>query len=152
VFYSGSPLSYSFTEAAQQKYVLLAEIVPGEAAVVREIVLTRARKLLRKRATGVDEAVQWLSENRDALVELTIVTDTFLTARERKMLSAAHPAIVSVIPEVTHADIPGDSDKRTIDLSRDMETLFRDYFLHVKRQEPNEELMQLFNEILAEES
>ncbi len=152
VFYSGSPLSYSFAEAGQQKYVLLAEIVPGEAASVREIILTRARKLSRKRATGVDEALQWLSENRDALVELTIVTDTFLTARERKMLSAAHPAIVTVIPEVTHVEIAGGSEKRAIDLSRDMETLFRDYFQHVKGQEPNNELMQLFNEMLAEEA
>ena len=152
VFYSGSPLSYSFAEAGQQKYVLLAEIVPGEAAIVREIVLTRARKLLRKRAMGVDEALQWLSENRDALVELTIVTDTFLTGRERKVLSAAHPAIVSVIPEVTHVEIPGGSETRAIDLSRDMEALFRDYFLHVKGQEPNDELMQLFHEMLAEEA
>lgn len=151
VFYSGSPLSYSFAEAGQQKYVLLAEIVPGEAACVREIILTRARKLLRKRATGVGEALQWLSENRDALVELTIVTDTFLTARERKMLSAAHPAIVTVIPEVTKVEIPGGSETRAIDLSRDMEALFRDYFQHVKGQEPNDELMQLFHEMLAEE-
>jgi len=101
---------------------------------------------------GVDEALQWLSENRDALVELTIVTDTFLTARERKVLSAAHPAIVSVIPEVTHVEIPGGSETRAIDLSRDMEALFRDYFLHVKGQEPNDELMQLFHEMLAEEA
>jgi hypothetical protein len=33
-----------------------------------------------------------------------------------------------------------------------METLFRDYFQHVKGQEANDELMQLFNEIMAEEA
>jgi exonuclease SbcD len=32
-----------------------------------------------------------------------------------------------------------------------MEELFRDYFKHEKGQEPNEDLMNLFKEVLAEE-
>jgi len=106
---------------------------------------------LRKKAKGVEEALQWLSENRDALVELTIVTDSFLTAMERKALLAAHPAIVSIIPEVTDAVTLREGTSEQIDLSKGMEALFRDYFLHEKGQEPNEEIMQLFHEILAEE-
>ncbi|MDD4158013.1 MAG: exonuclease sbcCD subunit D, partial [Proteiniphilum sp.] len=109
------------------------------------------KKLLRKRAEGVDEALQWLSENQDALVELTIVTDSFLTAVERKALYAAHPGIVAIIPDVTDMERLMENRKQQIDLSRGMEALFRDYFRHEKGQEPNEEIMQLFNEILAEE-
>ena len=151
VFYSGSPLSYSFAEAGQQKYVLMINLIPGEAATVSEVPLTRVKKLLRKRAYGVDEALQWLSENSDALVELTIVTDTFLTALERRVLNAAHPGIVTIIPEVTDVDNLVGCSQTQIDLSRGMEALFRDYFHHEKGQEPNEEIMQLFNEIMAEE-
>lgn len=152
VFYSGSPLSYSFAEAGQQKQVLMIDVEPQEAAVVREVPLTRVKKLLRKRAHGVDEALQWLSENSDALVELTIVTDTFLTALERKALNAAHSGIVTMIPEVTDVEQQVGSGKKQIDLNQSMETLFRDYFQHVKGQEANDELMQLFNEIMAEEA
>ena len=152
VFYSGSPLSYSFAEAGQQKQVLMIDVEPQEAAVVREVPLTRVKKLLRKRAHGVDEALQWLSGNSDALVELTIVTDTFLTALERKALNAAHSGIVTMIPEVTDVEPQVGSGKKQIDLNQSMETLFRDYFHHEKGQEPNDELMQLFNEIMAEEA
>lgn len=151
VCYSGSPLSYSFAEAGQQKQLLMINLEPGKAAVVREIPLTRSKPLLRKKAKGVEEALQWLSENRDALVELTIVTDSFLTTMERKALLAAHPAIVSIIPEVTDAVTLREGTSEQIDLSKGMEALFRDYFLHEKGQEPNEEIMQLFHEILAEE-
>lgn len=151
VCYSGSPLSYSFAEAGQQKYLLRVDVAPGETAQVREIPLTCMKKLLRKRAEGVDEALQWLSENQDALVELTIVTDSFLTAVERKALYAAHPGIVAIIPDVTDMERLMENRKQQIDLSRGMEALFRDYFRHEKGQEPNEEIMQLFNEILAEE-
>ncbi len=151
VCYSGSPLSYSFAEAGQQKQLLMIDLEPGVAAVVRELPLTRSKMLLRKRAEGIDEAVQWLSENRDALVELTIVTDSFLTAMERRALMAAHPGIVSIIPEVTDAEKLTESGQKQIDLTKGMEALFRDYFRHEKGQEPNDEIMQLFHEIVAEE-
>jgi exonuclease SbcD len=151
VCYSGSPLSYSFAEADQQKQLLMIDLEPGVAAVVRELPLTRSKMLLRKRAEGIDEALQWLSENRDALVELTIVTDSFLTAMERRALMAAHPGIVSIIPEVTDAEKLTESGQKQIDLTKGMEALFRDYFRHEKGQEPNDEIMQLFHEIVAEE-
>ena len=98
VYYSGSPLSYSFAEANQKKYVLLVEAEPGNMAKVQEIELTKGKKLLRKRAEGIDEAIHWLTNNPDCLVELTMVTDTFLTALERKQINVAHHGIVALIP------------------------------------------------------
>jgi exonuclease SbcD len=151
-YYSGSPLSYSFSEANQKKYVLLVDVEPGETAVVREVELTQGKKLLRKRAEGLEDALLWLAENQECLVELTLVTDTFLTALERKQLNAAHSGIVTIIPEVIHADDLIDTNQKKIDLTRSMEELFRDYFKHEKGQEPNDELMNLFTEILAEDS
>ncbi|MFY9153420.1 MAG: exonuclease sbcCD subunit D, partial [Prolixibacteraceae bacterium] len=87
----------------------------------------------------------------DCLVELTMVTDTFLTAQERKQLSAAHNGIISIIPEVKNTGEIGDGQKSGIDLSKNMEQLFADYFMHEKGQEPNAEIMSLLTEILAEE-
>lgn len=151
VFYSGSPLSYSFSEASQDKFVLIVEAGPGEQVKVREVRLNQGKRLLRKRAEGLEDALKWLARNQDALVELTLVTDSFLTALERRQLNAVHSGIVSLIPEVTHADDLIDRHQKHIDLTRSMEELFRDYFKHEKGQEPNDEIINLFTEILAEE-
>jgi len=152
VYYSGSPLSYSFAEANQRKYVLLMDVEPGKVTNVKELELTKGKKLLRKRAEGMEEALQWLSENPDCLAELTMVTDTYLTAQERKRLSSAHNGIVTIIPEVKNAIGLSSGSKKSIDLTKNMEELFTDYFRHKnKGQEPNEEIMMLFTEILAEE-
>ena len=151
VYYSGSPLSYSFAEANQKKYILLIDVEPDKVAQISEIELTKGKKLLRKRAEGMDEAMQWLTENLDCLVELTMVTDTYLTVQERKQLTAAHDGIVAIIPEVKNtAEFSGGS-KKSIDLTKTMEELFTDYFRHKKGQEPNEEIIKLFTEILAED-
>lgn len=151
VYYSGSPLSYSFAEANQKKYILMIDVEPGKVASVQELELSKGKTLLRKRAEGLDEALQWLNENPDCLVELTMVTDTFLTAQERKQLSAAHDGIVAIIPEVKNASEFSGGNKKSIDLTKTMEELFVDYFRHRKGQEPNEEILKLFTEILAEE-
>ena len=151
VCYSGSPLSYSFAEANQQKYILLVEVTPGETAHVREVPLTSGKRLLRKKSDGMEDALEWLARNQTALVELTLVTDNFLTAMDRRRLNAAHEGIVSLIPEVTNRHELTGCPPSQIDLSQNMEALFRDYFTYEKRQSPNEEIMQLFNEILAEE-
>ena len=151
VYYGGSPLSYSFAEANQKKYVLIIDLKPGEAAQVSEVELKEGKRLLRKRVEGVEEALQWLTENQDALVELTLVTDTYLTAMERRKLNAVHPGIVAIIPEVTNAESLVGGHQKQIDLNQSMEELFRDYFKHEKGQEPGEDLMNLFKEILAED-
>lgn len=151
VYYSGSPLSYSFAEANQRKYVLIVDLEPGEQAKIKEVELISGKKLLRKRAAGIEEALGWLAANPDCLVELTVVTDTFLTAAERKQLASAHPGIVTIIPEVNNQQDLALGTRKNIDLSKDMATLFSDYFRHRKGQDPNDEIMQLFTELMAEE-
>ncbi len=152
VFYCGSPLSYSFAEANQQKYVLILDANPGEKVIVTEKPLTKGKKLLRYKAEGMEDALNWLTKNSDCLVELTLVTDTFLTAQERRQISAAHNGIVTIIPEVTNPNEFAATNKKSIDLSKNMNELFSDYFKHSKGQEPNHEIMELFTEILSEEN
>lgn len=151
VYYSGSPISYSFSEANQKKFVLIADILPGEKAEIREIELSTVRPLLRKRVNGIDEAIEWLSENQNALVELTLVTDTFITPLDRRKLNSAHQGIVTIIPEVISEDLKVENRHKQIDLNRSMEELFCDYFTHEKGQAPSEDIMSIFREILAEE-
>lgn len=152
VYYSGSPLSYSFAEANQEKYAILVNIEPGQKAEVKEIGLKSGKRLLRKKAIGMGEAIAWLTANQDSLVELTLVTDNFLTAQERKQLSAVHSGIVAVIPEVQNELLTKSGNQKNIDLSKSMTELFTDYFRHKKGQTPNDEILKLFTELLAEEN
>ena len=151
VIYAGSPLSYSFAEADQKKYVVVLDIEPGKIPAISNHELKCAKRLLRKKAKSVTEAVEWLNEHPTALIELTMSTDTFLTAEERKLLYAAHNGIVSIIPDVSRNDGDSVNSRRSVDLSQGMDELFSDYFRYEKGQEPNAELMKLFKEILAQD-
>lgn len=151
VYYSGSILSYSFAEANQQKYVLMVDVEPDREARITPLRLTQGKPLLRWRAEGIDAALQWLGDHPDALVELTLVTENFLSARERRQLLAAYSGIVTIIPEVSQAGPVSSGVEKQIDLSKSMEELFCDFFKHEKGKDPDEDILSLFNEMLAEE-
>jgi exonuclease SbcD len=150
VVYSGSPLAYSFSEANQEKYVMIVDVEPGQIAEVKAVQLKSCRRLIRKRFEQIDEAIIWLQQNQDVYVELTIVSDNYLSAVERKQLNDAHELIVAIIPEVRHVGEQANSGL-TIDVTRSIDELFVDYFKYKKGQNPDERMMNLFKEVLAEE-
>jgi len=150
IVYSGSPLAYSFSEANQEKYVMIVDVEPGQTAEVRAVPLTSCRRLIRKRFEKIEEAIAWLQENQDVYVELTIVSDNYLSAVERKQLNDAHDLIVAIIPEVRNVGEQATSGF-TIDVTRSIDELFVDYFKYKKGQNPDERMMNLFKEVLAEE-
>lgn len=151
VAYCGSPLSYSFNESNQQKYVLLVDAQPGEPVVVNEIPLTEGKRLLQHRSLSVEDALEWLHAHPDCWVELTCVSENYLTAAQRKSLLQAHDGLLALIPEVRYSEQASEAIAERIDLNRSMEALFTEYFMHQNGQAPNEELLALFREIQASE-
>lgn len=153
VVYAGSPVSYSFSETDQDKFVVIVDVQPGQAAQVRNVELVSGKRLLRFRAeNGVEEALEWLAANQEALVEITVVTRTFLTAQDRKKLMQSHPGIVTLLPETEQKVVSDMRTRNVIDLGQNMETLFAQYFMSKNNIEPNEELLELFKEIKAEQA
>ncbi len=147
VVYSSSPLCYSFSEAGQDKYVSIIDAEPGKPVTFRQEPLHSGKKLFRKTFTSVEKATCWLQENPDTLVELTMESETFLTAEERRQLYKAHQGIVYLIPKVTNME-RGTAPVQEINLNQDMDALFRDFFRCKNGgQDPNEELMKIFSEI-----
>ncbi|HCA08006.1 exonuclease subunit SbcD [Chryseobacterium sp.] len=148
VVYSSSPLCYSFSEAGQTKYVSIIEAEPGQPVSFIKKPLKSGRKLVRKIFTSVEDTVQWLTENPYTFIELTLESETFLTADERRMIYQSHNGIVHLIPKVKSNGLT-EQENIEINLNQDIEPLFRDYFKSKNGgQEANEELMNLFNEIL----
>ncbi|BFO66299.1 exonuclease SbcCD subunit D [Chryseobacterium sp. KCF3-3] len=148
VIYSSSPLCYSFSEAGQTKYVSIIEVEPGKTVSYEKKLLKSGRALVRKTFTSIDDAVQWLGENPNTFIELTLESETFLTADERRLIYQSHNGIVHLIPKVKNLELSEDQNHE-INLSQDIDILFKDYFKSKNGgQEANEELMNLFNEIL----
>ncbi len=150
IIYSGSPLSFSFSEANQKKYVLILDLEPGNDIKIEEVELKSGKPLLRKKCNGVSEAIEWLEANKDALVELTIVSDEFLTAENKRSLYDAHDGIISIIPQVTQK-IGSANGTEEINMAESVTEHFRNYFKAEHGQDPNDEIMDLFKEIISEE-
>ena len=87
----------------------------------------------------------------DTFVELTVVTETYLTSQERKQLYDAHDGIAAIIPEIKNMSLLDDNNSKSIDLTKKIEDLFIDYFEHKHGQKPNQRLLNLFKEVLSEE-
>lgn len=148
VVYSSSPLCYSFSEAGQKKYVSIIDVQPNNQATFERIRLKTGKPLERMQFIGLDDALLWLHLNPDALVEMTIETETFLKAEERKALYQAHQGIIHLIPKVRSVATEEVSSKE-INLNQKMDDLFVDYFkTKHANQEPNDDLKALFQEIL----
>jgi exonuclease SbcD len=150
VVYSGSPLAYSFSESFQKKYICIIGLEPGESAVLKDIELIKGRQLAREKFQNIDMAIDWLSQNQEKIVEITIESDEFLSAADRKKLYNAHDFIINIIPDIRNAEknrMPG----LQIDMSKNIKELFVDYFKSKNQQEPDKDLLKLFNEVLSHE-
>lgn len=148
VVYSSSPLCYSFSEAGQTKYVSIIEAEPNKEVSYEKLPLKNGKKLVRKTFDSVEKTIEWLNENPYSLVELTLESETFLKAEERKMIYQSHDGIVHLIPKVKNQEF-NENKLQEINLNQDIQFLFKDYFKSKNGgQEANEELINLFNEIL----
>lgn len=152
VVYSSSPLAYSFAEANQTKHVVIIEAEAGQPVSYRPVALKSGKKLLRARFESVEEAIQWLAEHQEALVQITIVADSFLESADKKRLMDAHDGLMPIIPEIrTKADV-AQGQRKLADLqAQSTEELFVEYFQQKHGQAPSESLLALFREILATE-
>jgi exonuclease SbcD len=149
--YSSSPLAYSFSEANQNKYVILIEAEAGKLVGYKPIELLKGKKLRRKSFHSIDEAIKWLEEHSEDLIELTIISDNYLEASDKKRLMEAHSGIIQIIPQIKKSEVADTSSE--VDLSLSMEKLFQEYFkTKNKGQEPSEGLMEVFREVLGSEA
>jgi len=148
VVYASSPLCYSFAEAGQTKYVSIVNAVPDAHVTFDRIALQQGKPLVRKSFDDIDQCITWLSEHPETLVELTLKSETFLKAEDRKLIYQTHPGIVYLIPVVQH-DKQNPLDTKEINLTQDISALFQDYFKSKNaNQAPNDDILNLFREIL----
>ena len=149
VVYSSSPLAYSFSEADQEKKVVLIHAQPALSVQYNPIALKEGRPLYRVSFDNLQETLTWLENNPYCFVELTYQTDESIDASTRKAILKAHDGIVNLIPQLRNTTGQTQDELRAEDLSRDMESLFRLFYTSEKGQEPHADLVDLFKEVLS---
>jgi exonuclease SbcD len=150
VVYSSSPLAYSFSEAGQEKQIVIINGEPGKPVSYHPVPLKQGRKLERKKFAELANALKWLKENPNCFVELTYETDDSIDAATRKSLLNAHDGIINLIPQIKNLAENSEEQLQVADLEKDMTSLFEMYFKSEKGQPPNEDLMLVFKEILSQ--
>ena len=150
VVYSSSPLAYSFSEADQQKRVVIINARPGQPVDYKPIPLTKGRPLCKKKFDNLAETLDWLEKNPYCFVEITFVTDEAIEASTRRSIMKAHDGIISLIPQLTKDNREGTEGLQVEDLNQDMETLFGRYYQSTHGLSPNEEILNLFKEVISQ--
>ncbi|NLO39738.1 MAG: exonuclease SbcCD subunit D [Ruminiclostridium sp.] len=151
VFYSGSPLAYSFSEAEHSKAVYIVDAVPGEKAVITPVYLDCGKPLRRWVAEeGIAQAIQWCEEGRDknAWVDLEIITDRIFTTEEQRTLRMLHPGIINIRPRLKQEE--GETISPETREGKKMDELFRDFYRYRMGADIPDELMEVFIEIMNE--
>lgn len=152
VYYAGSPLAYSFSEADYSKAVFIVDAVPGEKAEVTPVYLDCGKPLKRWFADeGIGQAIKWCEDRLDpnSWIDLEILTDRVLTADEQKTIRSLHPGIINIRPRLKsdEAEVLDPVSRE----GRKTDELFRDYYRYRMGTEIPDELMQAFIEILNDD-
>ncbi len=150
VVYSSSPLAYSFSEADQEKKVVIIEAEPNKEVNYKAIGLKQGRPLYRKTFDDLATTLTWLEANPYCFIEITYVTEHSIDAATRKAIMKAHDGIVNLIPQIKNPAGAENLSLKVEDLGKDMNTLFQLFYKSEKGQEPNEELMEIFREVISQ--
>ncbi|MFC3417122.1 metallophosphoesterase family protein [Algoriphagus hitonicola] len=152
VVYSSSPLAYSFSEADQQKQVVVIEAEPSQAIKYQPIPLKQGKALYRKSFDNLPDTLIWLEANPYCFVELTYQTEHSIDAATRKAILKAHDGIVNLIPQIKNPLHNEDMNLTAADLEKDMISLFKLYFQNERGQEPHPELLDMFKEVISQDT
>lgn len=151
--YAGSPIAYSFGEAAYPKSVTIAEVSPGDReANVTTIPVRSGRPLVLWQARGgLPEVERWVAEGKDptAWIDLEVHVEHPLTLDQIQRLRAMRPDFIHIRPVVAtaEAEVAATAERQSLSLQEQ----FVRFYQMSRGGEPSEELVRLFLELATEE-
>ncbi|MBT5953268.1 exonuclease subunit SbcD [bacterium] len=146
IWYSGSPLAYSFSEVNQEKFVIILDTEGNGTLSRRKLPLFGGYPLKKKTFSSLDGALQWLKDNQECYVELHLILNAFLSYADQQLLLGAHSRCL-IVPEVVGQT--KEDRNQGPDLTLPIDELFKSYFQSIKNIEVNDDVMDMFNEVLA---
>jgi exonuclease SbcD len=149
VRYSGSLLRYSFSEAGQEKGVVLVEVEHGRASA-RTIALGARRDVVRLEGKLADLLARPdLAAHEDALVEVTLTDDGYVLDAKRK-LQARFAHVLNVVRRELAAGARTRFGEQVAGAGRDDLKLFESFFATVTGTVPGPEHREVFTEAIGE--
>ncbi|HWJ02369.1 MAG TPA: exonuclease subunit SbcD [Verrucomicrobiae bacterium] len=145
--YSGSPLCYSFSEADQQKEVVVIEALPGQPALINSIKLTSGKPLRRLRFDNYLEAYKWCEEqeNHNFWVDMEIQSGEPLDGVSVSALRKLHPGVINIRVILPGLELTSEEGDRVSQLS--LEEKFCRFAARESGAAPDMELVALFLEL-----
>lgn len=149
IWYSGSPLAYSFSEDEQDKYFLIVDIEPNEKPIVRKRKIESGMPIKNLLAYNVEEALRVLKANQNYWVQLRFVSNKALSYEETTMLHSAHNHLLQIIPEIQSTNERNEQRSRILEVQDNPLELFKEFYKHTRAgQEPDDILIELFQEVI----
>ena len=149
VYYAGSPLSYSFSEAGQKKKVLLVELKEKGNCQVTELPLTPPREM-RKLEGSMEELLRQGEEdqNREDYVQ-AILTDQKELVDPMGVLRSVYPNVMQVVRKETAGSLQYTGEELKLK-RRDPLTILEDFYGFVREEALTEEKKALLVQMIKE--
>lgn len=149
IWYSGSPLAYSFSEDEQTKYFLIVDIEPNKTPNVSKRKIESGMPIKNLLAYNVEEALRVLKANQNNWVQLRFVNNKALSYEETTMLHSAHNHLLQIIPEIQSTSERSEQRSRILEMQDNPLELFKEFYKHTHAgQEPDDMLTNLFQEVI----
>ena len=148
VYYSGSPLKYSFSEALQEKGVNIVEL-NGTETVVRRIALTPIRDMRCIKGKLAElispEAVMANDSGREDYLQVTL-TDTEELIDPMGTLRSVYPNVLQIVMEKNFTDGDEAYESRLTGERKNTTTLFGEFYELLKGEPMDERRMEIVRE------
>lgn len=149
MYYAGSPLKYSFSEADQEKSVNIITLKEkGDITVTKES-LKPVHDMRKIRGT-MEQILQAASGTRDLDYIQVSLTDENELYNPMEMLRSVYPNVMELILTKNLVREEQQNEKRQADRSRTPMQMFEDFYREVRREEMDEARKDLILEIMKE--
>ena len=149
MYYAGSPLKYSFSEANQEKSVNIITLKEkGDITVIKES-LKPVHDMRKIRGT-MEQILQAASGTRDMDYIQVSLTDEDELYNPMEMLRSVYPNVMELILTKNLVREEQQNEKRQADRSRTPMQMFEDFYREVRREEMDEARKELILEIMKE--
>lgn len=145
--YSGSPLKYSISEATHQKGFLVVEMGANGEVEIEKIPLNPKRDM--RRIEGYMKDLLGMPPSED-YVYVTLLDEAVIIAPMEK-IRTVFPNAMHVDRTMNHTFVDAGESVAESKRQMDTTTLFNAFYGEILNEEPDEQMMTLFNELLAEE-
>ena len=149
MYYAGSPLKYSFSEADQEKSVTIITLKEkGDITVTKES-LKPVHDMRKIRGT-MEQILQAASGTRDMDYIQVSLTDENELYNPMEMLRSVYPNVMELILTKNLVREDQQNEKRQADRSRTPIQMFEDFYREVRGDEMDEVRKELILEIMKE--